>query len=144
MNREDLEKLSTADLVALTLADMKFRLSAHQSFLETALITRTLGRFAVANDLPARTPQDVITKQVSAVAGRFDDPRIAELPLALAMRIGELVARLGGKRTIDDVETEEMRELIKDIKQFDADIQPVYAWNAEIQRDLDRAALELN
>jgi hypothetical protein len=144
MNREELEKLSTEALVALTFADMRVRLLGHRRFLEKMVIMSEVVRSAVERDLPANTPGDVATKQVVSVPGRFEDPRIADLPLPLACRLLELAKQLQHKNSSDDVTPDELRELIKDIKQFDADIQPVYDWHDEISKDLKRATLEMN
>lgn len=144
INREDLEKLSTEDLVAITLADMKMRLVGYRNFLEQMVILRVAGMEAVARDQPANTPGEAATKQVASRPGLFTDSRIADLPLPLAKRLVALAERLAGKIHIEDVEIEELSALLKDIKQFGEDIQPVYDWHAELRAELLRADLALN
>lgn len=141
--REKLDGLPIPDLIAITLVKLHMDIDAHNQFLRAMYFAWAVGLQAIAKDTKPKTPDEAAVKAVTTPA-RLKDPRIAELPQQLFYRLRQLQQRVEGKKSADDVTREEISSIVKDMKQFNEDIRPVYDWHAEIRQALERTCVEMN
>ena len=141
--REKLDGLPLPELIDITLVKLHMDIAAHSQFLRVMYFARAVGLQSIAKDVQPKTPDEAAVKAVTTKA-RLNDPRIAELPQLLFYRLRQLQQRVEGKKRADDVTPEEISSIVRDMKQFNDDIRPVYDWHAEIRQTLERMCVEMN
>jgi hypothetical protein len=144
MTADDFKNVPTAILMQLALFKMRGRISYHKQFLVLMGIAYFTAKEALAEDAKPENVEEALVKQLVAAPGRMTDSRIEKLAPRLLRRVLAFDQRLEHIGALESIELADWRALLKDIKQLDADIEPVYAWHEEMKRELAKATAEAN
>jgi hypothetical protein len=144
MTPDDFKHVPTAVLAELVLCTMRNQVSQHKQFLVLMGVAYFTALEAVKEDTQPDNVEEALVKQLVLAPGRLTDSRINTLAPKLLQRVLGFEKRLEDFAVAESWTAEEWHELLKDIKQLNADVAPVYAWREELRRDLVRATAETN